>query len=305
MLKLDRLSIEEINKRSDYLSILDGIYSGDFSGEFFKYNFHGDERWLYRSEGYCTILCTEGDSIGYTSFYVDSDYTLGYMEFDKFCAGVDNDEIMVWNEESLIRESLRMVERSEFASKDGYTGVIVHHQRNDETKEDLIVSYQNQYRKDGHIYPCNLQRPFVVCFVKGNKVTRYLNFRTNRDYLSYDVITIKEYGLLEFLKNGSYALQGSHEINRYFKIKYQKSDGTCVILTPISVGYTEEEMQQMIKDKGFKVGVSQYVIDYFNGEYEEIEEYRELALALQQLDLEESKDKKLDKAGDSNGNNSL
>lgn len=287
MIKLEKLSVEEINKQPSYIDQIMSLYDNDLSGEFFKYVFNGQERWLYRVDGYCTILMNDGEYIYYTSFYVNNDdYSIPYMEFDEFSAGVDNDEVLLWKEGDHISESLRTVNRNELANNDGYTGLIVHHQRNSETGEDMLVSYQNQYREDGRIFSCNLRTPFVICFVNGNKVTKYLNFRTNRDYFSYDVITIKEYGLSEFLKNGSYALQGDYEIRRYFKVLFQKEDGTCILGVPIFHPYKEEEMQQMIKDRGFRLEIPQYVLDYYNGEYEESLEYKELALALKDFDLE-------------------
>ncbi len=298
MIKLEKLSLEEISEKVCYVEQLMELYENDLSGEFYKYTYNGEERWLYCLNGYCTILSNDGEYILYTSFYVDrGDYSLIYMEFDKFNAGVDNGEILLWREGDNISESLRTLDRSAMENNEGYSGLVIHHQKNVETGEDLLVSYQNQYREDGRIFSCNLQRPFVICFVDGKKITKYLNYRTNRDYLTYDMITIKEYGLSEFLKQGSYALQKEYEIRRYFKIRYQMSDGTCILGVPFSKCMTEEEMKKMIEDKGFRLEVPQYVIDYYNGEYEECNEYKELAEALKQFDLEHSEDKKLSKVG--------
>lgn len=307
MIKLEKLSLEEINTQPSYIDQIMSLFDNDISGNFYKYTYNGTERWLYELDGYCTILGNDGEYILYTSFYVNKDdYSIPYMEFDEFCAGVDDGEMLLWKNDDTISESLRTVNRSAQANNDGYSGLIVHHQRNTESGDEILVSYQNQYREDGHIFSCNLKNPFVVCFIDGktHKVTSYLNFKTNRDYMSYDVITIKEYGLSEFLANGSFALQRSHEINRYFKILHQKKDGTCIIGVLVNRAIKTEEMEQMIKDKGFRLEVPEYVINYYNGGYEECDEYKELALALREYELEHTGDKKLRKV-DKDGNSTL
>lgn len=299
MVKLEKLTLEEINKEPAYIDQILSLYDGDISGEFYKYNYKGQVRWLYKLDGYCTILCNDGEDVLYTSFFVNNaDYSLGYMEFDEFYVGADNDEELIWKEGDKISESLRTLNRSEQANNDGYTGLVVHHQRNSETGEEILITYQNQYREDGQIFACNLVRPFIVSFINGKKVTQYLNFKTNCDYFSYDAITIKEYGLSEFLRRGAYALQGDYEIRRYFKVQYQKQDGTCVLGVPIFRGYKEEEMFKMIEDKGFRLEVPGYVLDYYNGNYEECAEYRELAEAIKVYDLEHREEKKLAKTGE-------
>ncbi len=304
MVELKKLSRDEVNSKPFLIIQIFDLY-GDVPGEFYSYEYQGEDRWLYRDDLYCTILGIEGEYIVYTSFMMDEDYNLSYMEFDEFSvARSQNNEMLLWREDTQLAESLTMSQRCDSAINNDLDGLIIHHQINSKTQEEMLVSYRAMYRNDPVFYQSQFMRPFIICFINKGKVEKYMQYITSTDYLSYDLITIKEFGLAEFIQNGSYALQKDRSITRYFKIKAQKSDGSCILLYPFSKGYTPEEMDEMIESKGFTRKIDDNVLDYYNGKYLECAEYKELVEALQVYDSKQLDNKKLEKVvGDGNGNN--
>lgn len=304
MVKLEKLSREEVNNKPFLIDQIFDLYGG-VPGEFYSYEYNGEERWLYRDGLYCTILGIEGEYIVYTSFMVDEDYDVSYMEFDEFSVAKNqNGEKLLYKEGTSIAESITMQKRKDSASLNDLDGLITHHLVNTKSGEELLITYKALYRENPDYYQSLFYRPFIFSFIKKGKVEQYMQYTTSTDYLSYDVITIKEFGLVEFMQNGSYALQQERSITRYFKIKAQLSDGRCVLLYPLSRAYTEEDMDKKIEEKGFTRKIKDYVLDYYNGAYLERAEYKDLALAMEEYDKSHSDDKKLSKiVGEGNGNN--
>ncbi len=296
MVNLEKMNVEELNNNQFLTNQIMDLY-GEVSGDFFSYCYNGEERWLYRDDLYCTILGLDGEYVLYTSFMIDEEYNLFYMDFDDFIVSRSrNGEMLLWQEGSPIAESLAMQKRSKRASINDLDGLITHYQVNFATKEELIIAYKTLYKEKQEFFQSNFLKPLAFSFINDGKVEQYLEFTTNIDNLSYDLITIREYGLTQFLQNGSYALQKDKSITRYFKIRGQKSDGTCLLFYPFFKGYTLEEMDALITQKGFKRDVCDNMLDYYNGNYLECDEYKELALAIKNYVNSTGKEKNLVKS---------
>lgn len=304
MIELKKMSREEVNSKPFLINQIFDLYGG-VPGEFYSYQYVGEDRWLYRDDLYCTILGIEGEYIVYTSFMLDEDYDVCYMEFDEFSVAKNkNGEKLLYREEASIAESLTMQKRNDGASNNDLDGLITHHLINTNSGEELLITYKALYRENPDYYQSLFYRPFIFSFINKGKVEQYMQYTTSTDYLSYDIITIKEFGLAEFLQNGSYALQKDRNITRYFKIKAQLSDGRCVLLYPLSKAFKEEDMNKKLEEKGFSRRVNDCVLDYYNGAYLECAEYKDLAEALQSYDKAQLSDKKLvKKVGEDNENN--
>lgn len=302
MVTLKKLRREEVNQKPFLINQIFDLYGG-VPGEFYYYKYQENDRWLYRDGFYFTILGIEGEYIVYTSFMMNEDYELSYMEFDNFSAALNNNgEILLWKEGSPIAQSLILQKRNR--SENDFDGLLIHHQVNCNTNEELLISYKTCYRENTSFYPGEIRSPFLICFKKENKVEQYLQFITSLDYWSYDLLTIKEFGLNAFLQKGSYSLQKERSITRYFKIKGKKVDGTCILLYPFSKGYTLEEMDEMLEKKGFTRKVEEYLLNYYNGKYFEYAEYQELVKSLKKYDKHLNYELKLKKVlGSSNAKN--
>ncbi|MDE5888500.1 MAG: hypothetical protein K2H20_00600 [Bacilli bacterium] len=304
MVELKKMNREEVNSKPFLINQIYDLY-GDIPGEFYSYQYEGEERWLYRDNLYCTILCLEGKYLAYTSFMINEDYEPCYMEFGDMSAALNSSgEMFLWKEDSSVAGNLKMQKRNEASSVNDLDGIVINHQLNTETGEDVLISYKTMYREEPQFYQSMFMRPFIITFFKNGKAEQYLQYTTSSGYTSYDIITIKEFGLMEFLQNGSYALQKDSSITRYFKIKGQKEDGTCILLYPFSRAYTIEEMDKMLEEKGFSRNIDEDIIDYYNGNYEEIAEYKVLIEAIKNYDKSHLDEKALlKKVSDGNENN--
>lgn len=293
MLKLTKMNLDEINSKPFLINHILDLYN-EVNGDYFKYELDGEERYLYRIENYYTIMALDGEYLLYTNFCLDDEYNPNYIELDGFYASYMDGQLWTWDDNSGNLENISVVRRAEEANNDGYSGLIVYSQVNLETNEKMFISYKNQYREDKKIYSCNLSTPFVICFLdKKDKKEQYMLLQTDYQRYSYDLLTIKEYGLSAFLENGAYSLQKERSIERYFKVKGQLPNGTCLLMVPFSKQFTKDEIFNKVEEKGFKKDVSEYLFDFYNGNYEECSEILELANAIKQYDLENVNELKL------------
>lgn len=283
MINIRKMSIDEIKQKPFLISQIYDLYS-TVDDAFFEYSYNGEDRWLYSCGQTLTIIALEGEYIAYSTFKVDDDYNLVYMEYDGFDVYRHTDgSLVVSDEGSNVSEALSMLKRGNV--EDGeLNGIIMHHQINKKSGEDMVVAYLTPYRESKIFYPFNFKKPFFVCFIKGNKKKKYLIYETDSDYFSYDIITIKEFGLREVLMNGSYTLQRGDSIIRYFKVKHENSVGSSILLMPFSHPYKLEEIDNLIKEKGFTREVGENTLGYFNGEYPERDEVFELIDAIKRYD---------------------
>lgn len=295
MITLRKMTTDEINEKPFLINQINDIYHR-VDNSFFEYTYEGETRWLYSCGQHCTILAIDGEYIAYASFMLDDEYNLIFMEFDDFDVYRHIDgRLMVSGEKSNTADALSMMKR-ETLSPDDLNGIIMHQQINKSTGEEMVVAYLCAYRDSKIYFPFNFKKPFFIAFLKGNKKTKYLLYETTTEYYSYDIITIKEFGLIEFLKNGSYTLQKDDTIQRYFKTKHENRYGDCILLYPFSHPFKIGEMDEIIESKGFTRNVNSNVIGYFNGSFKEKDEFYALvdAIKIYDANIDDQKKRMLD-----------
>lgn len=279
MIKLRKMTVEEVNNKPFLINQIDDLYHY-VEDSFFEYVYKGEVRWLYTTDSTCTILAIDGIYIAYATFVLDEDYSISYMEFDDFDVYKHKDgSLVLLNEDSKVSESLDLFNRGEIEEGE-QNGIILYRQINNATNEEMIIGYLCNYREPARYFPFNFSKPFFIAFAKGNKYKKFLLYETDLDYFSYDIITIKEFGILEVLKNGAFSLQKDESIQRYFSVKYEDKKGNCCLLMPLSHPYKIEEIDKIIEEKGFTRKVSQNVLDYYNEVFPEKEEFFSLANAI-------------------------
>lgn len=294
MVELRKMSLDEVKK---YPAIVDQVISmyGEITDDFYEYEFNDMKKILYRADSYFSILCMEGEYVLCSSFCLDEDYNLAYMEFGEFCASKSEDVDVIWEVGSGIVQKLYNNKRTEGTINGPFDGLVSYSQINEAANEGLVITYEVCYRENKKLHSGIMREPFLYSYVRGNKITNYTSLKADKDLLAYDIITIKEYGLRRYLDEGAYSLQKENMINRYFRVWFRFSDGTPITLYPLSRPYTNIEMRTMLQERGFKVDIPEYLLDYYNGEYEEQGEYAELAVAVQNYDKNVEDEMKLQK----------
>ncbi len=283
MIELRKMASEEINNKPFLINHIYDLYS-HVEDSFFEYTYNGETRWVYSYGKNCMIIAIDGEYIAYATFMIDDDYNLTFMEFDNFSVYRHNDgSLVLLNDGSNVSEALEMHKRGDLKENE-LNGIIIHRQINNKTHEEMAVAYLCVYRDSKYFFPFNFKKPFFVAFMKGKKKQKYLLYETGTDYYSYDIITLKEFGLMDFLKEGSFTLQKEDPIRRYFKVKCENKVGKCTLLYPFSHPYKIDEIDALIHNKGFTRKVSENTLGYYNGMYPERDEFYALVEAIKVYD---------------------
>lgn len=283
MIELRKIKKDLLSDNSALVEQIQIIY-GDFSGELFSYKYEGEDRWLYRDEKNCTILGLEDDFVVYTSFAIDEDYNIIYSEFDDFSVIRNaNNENLICREDLPLADSLVMAKIPPSLDR-VYNGMIFHHQVSSKKEEEIVISYKTMYSEKPEYFHSQFTKPYIYSFFTKRKVEKYMLFEAELGTDGYNLITINEFGLGNVLKKGAYNLQKEEKLIRYYKIRWQFSSGRVLLLQPFCVGYTMQEMDKMLEEKGFTRKIEDYMLDYYNGVYLEYFEYNDLAVALKEYD---------------------
>lgn len=277
---LKACSLDEIKDSENYVDIIKENF-GNLGGDFYKYNYLEKERIFYCDGLYCIIFNHDGEYLNYGILVMDENYNLDYASLDEFNFSLKDGHLMTWD--SSVYETIDFYKKEDSVGDD-YDSSIIYIQINSLTGEELVMAYEwNDRGAYNRLYTSSLKEPYSLAFLQNKKLQKYVLVKAEQGLLAYDVMTIKDYGMTEFLKNGSYSLNKEKEIGRYYKVKGSLKNGKPIILYPFSKQYDALEMKTMIKDKGFKEEVPEYLIDFYNGNYEECEEYKEVINAIKDL----------------------
>lgn len=277
---LNACSLDEIKDSENYVDIIKENF-GNLGGSFYKYNYLEKERVLYCDGLYCIIFNHDGEYLNYGILVMDENYNLDYASLDEFNFSLKDGHLMTWD--SSVYETIDFYKKEDSVGDD-YDSSIIYIQINSLTGEELVMAYEwNDRGAYNRLYTYSLQEPYSIAFLQNKKLQKYVLVKAEQGLLAYDVMTIKDYGMTEFLKNGTYSLNREKEISRYYKVKGTLKNGKPIILYPFSKQYDALEMKTMIKDKGFKEEIPEYLIDFYNGNYEECEEYKEVISAIKGL----------------------
>lgn len=284
MISIRKMSVEEIKAKPYLLNFIYELF-GDVSDSFFEYEYEGETRWFYSSGYAITLLTFDGEYIGHQMVTLDEDYNILYAEYDGFDVWKHKSgNLVVQKENGFVAERFEKKKLDDNARDDNRNGIILYYQYNANTLENMILAYNCVYRGDEAIFPFEIKIPFFVTFFKGKSVKKYVLYETDTDYMSYNIITLREFGLKRFLKEGAYTLQKEDPIKRYFKVWHESNEGNLVLLYPISHIYKLDDIYKLIESKGFMTGPSDEAMSYFNGEFSERKEIEEVVEAIKSYD---------------------
>lgn len=173
---------------------------------------------------------------------------------------------------------INVIKRDE-PDTDGYNGVILFNQADSVTGEELLITYQINVSDDSRnkIYGVNLLRPnsyvFTMPGLFKKKTRRYMRYNIDSNDLFYDGVALQDFGLVEFIKNGSYSLIKENSVVRYLNSPFIMRDGRTRTDFPFSKALKEEEIKYLVLSKGFLAEVPEIVYKFYNDrtcpEYEE------------------------------------
>lgn len=295
MVKLLGFTREDAIKFKRVFEIVDEKFINN-TGKYYKYQVNDKEKIVYEVDGIYTVFSRENGKWFFEMFMVDQNYDIMQLASENyeisyeygFPVFIENDTANVY--------SLRFVPRSNGPDIDGYTGIIVYVQYTPENDKRSIIGFQANYNEGikNIILPYKLKDILYIEFESHyslrkhginlpNSYKNYILGKTECDTFSYNYLTIKEYGLFEFLKNGSYSLQREDCLRRYCKVIRELDNGDSLTFFPFARTFKKEDMVKKLNRIGHSIEVPEFFMDVFNGNYQPYDEYSQLAKEIQKL----------------------
>lgn len=297
------IDIQEISELDipRYAPIFGCIYDlfQDYVGVYFKLVIDGEEKILQRRDDLFVIYTMSDDrQVGYEMFTVDEEYKVNSAGFDNFELHTVDGTRVIQDRNCNNLESLIFSKRSDGADNDGYDGIIGYVQYNQEKDVRLMIMYQQMFNRQDKIYSFHVKNPFQILIEervaaknRGSilpiKTTHYV--RGEYDYRDnptlYNIATIKDYGLSEFIEKGSFALQKSDSLVRYYKVLFTTQDKQAVTGFPFCRQYRFEDFQDFFDKYGFKSEIPEHLISIYNGENSELNYYQDIANFMKEIEM--------------------
>ncbi len=187
-----------------------------------------------------------------------------------------------------------------YPDTDEYDGFVyyVQYNRNNDTMCD--IRFQQMYREvDGKvpIYGFHTKKIDVLSIdekyskygndkfgLLGPNSKYYSRYEFDRSELGYTLTSIKDYGLIETISKGAYALQKQDRVIKYVKSFYVRKDGSYVDLWPFASSKSPEQLDELIKSFGFYPRIPDVLLQAYNGDLGVCNEVRDLAKQIKDLE---------------------
>ena len=300
MLTFRTMDEDDVSKFKDMVPLCLNL-NIDFNGVFSMYKYQDQDRCLYYDEGYGIIFSLVNGKLVHRAFSLGANFEIQGAQFDGWYYEYDNDIDTIVDTNTGIRSSLiHYQRRNGEVDRDKINGVVAFVQYNPRKDKRVTISYQ-QYKGDdtkkGYVYESTFNKdPFAITF-EGHVLLkekfhlpriykRYIRVDGRYGESMYDILTIHDYGLISFLKEGSYSLQKSNSISRYYRIIKDNFRGYTITTYPFGIQHSVEDMKTRLSKDGFSIEPSEKLIDIFNcSPGPEYDEFIEIAQSLKELSL--------------------
>lgn len=245
---------------------------------------------------------------GYTCFTLNQNEEIGALKKDGLEVYFGDSVYFV--DSNKIEHYIDLVPSAEMDDQ-GYDGYVTYKQYNPNNDTLCEIRYQHMYREmDGKpiIYGYHTKkmdcvyideefstksRPSIGFLPKRAKYYSKVEF--DDDMVGSKWVAIKEYGLMNFLLNGTYQLQIEKTAIRYVKTKYLGLDGNSHDFWPFGEQIKEEDMAAFVQSYGFQTEVPLQMIEIYNGRDSSVNELQQIAsqmkMAIQEAKESPSTDK--------------
>lgn len=288
MIKIKELRELEIPKYGPVFQCVFDLF-GDYTGVFFKIEVDGVDKLLQRLDNLCVIYTLEDSNVvSYEMFAVDENYKVVSAGFDDYEMHIVDGTLTTQKRNNSVIQSLNFSKRNDDRDNDGFDGVIAFVQFNCEKNIRVTMSYQQMYNSSENIYYYYERKPLQVIIEKmiknkrdGSYIAvdreRFIRVDMSRDDLFYDLVTLKEFGLVEFMSKGSYSLQKDDHITRYMKFYFTTRDNQAIPLFPFSKHLAWEEVKKFLEDNSFDCKIPEHLANTYNGNNDILNYYQSIA----------------------------
>lgn len=281
-MELRELSLDDL-KQNSYLLAYAYETNADLFPCFFEYEYEGITKYLYCFDNWFTILKKiDNKKIDYCGFSLNADFELMHTGYENFYVAhnLNGFDTIVDHSNNMYYVIRCGKEENSNNLQDGY---ITFTQTKIDKAESLAMIYSTFYIENKKIFKEYMKKPHYYYLKKRfHKPEIYL--RKDVDYsetpIFFNMLCIREYGLSNVLKNGSISLQKRNNVTRYFKLPFKNEFLNGIFASFSSDFYDEESFEEMIKGNGFFTDIPDYVIDFYNSNNKQFEEYKILADAI-------------------------
>ncbi len=232
-------------------------------GDFYHIEYSGKIMYLHRKDEVFTLFSYEGEYLNCEQFTIDEDYRVNSISLSEHIVYLDKNGYNFLDENGNYL-SLHFKEIEESEEDDLYNGFVSFSQYNNHTKETIVITYPYFFRKDcpKKLLSLESMEPMELLFKKfGILNKKYFCYEGECGTLFYALVAIKDYGLKEFLKNGSYSLEKSSYVKRFIRF-FGNDEGFNFF--PFCHAYREGDMYIMLKNKGFLTDIPKELLSFHN-----------------------------------------
>lgn len=277
-----------------------GELFGDYVGVYFKLIIDNEEYILQRRDDLFVLYQVhESNEVSYEMFTIDEEYNITSAGFDDFEMHTVSGDRVIQKRNSNNIESLVFIKRKDGEDVDGYDGTVGYVQYNQEHDVRLMLIFQQMYNYQEKVYGYHVGKsPFQILIEKGVgakqrgsiipvRTERYMrgDFDERDHPYLYNIAVIKDYGLVEFMEKGAYALQKDNQIIRYYKMIHQTKDGYAVTSFPFGRQYKYEDFYELFAKYGFNSKVPEYLIEIHNDDNRDLNRYEAVASFMKEIEM--------------------
>lgn len=287
MYKLKELTEQDVVNHQLAIRCAYQVYE-DVVGVFYLVEKDGKEYILHNCDNvFMLIEEYDDETVSYTMFGVDNNFELCDLGYKDFELHIMDDEYVFQDRKTGISSSIILRTRDNGEDIDGYNGFVRYTQFNPERKTRATITFQHMFYGEGKISRYHIVKPFQFIFydVKQKRNGEFkINFKDqfigrtfnyHKEKMLYDIATIKDYGLSEFLEKGSYSLQKrERDVTRYYKILWVNDNQYAKTGFPFTRQYTLEDMKAKLDECGFSYEIPQIYIDIYNGNDSEMNDIK-------------------------------
>lgn len=278
MMSIKEMQDSDVERLKSGIEYIFEIYE-DFVGVFYILEKDGRDILLHQVDNVFTVVdIINEEELETFSFYIDDNYDLAGVEYDQFEYHIKDGEHLFIEKETHNSASISLISRPNGEDVDGYNGLVRYTQYNNKTKDRLTMSFQHMMNYRNQIYRFHTNNPFQVIMYRKFVPDKKGNFKYKSrqsyisakydirdDEISYNLATIVDYGLKEFLEKGAYALQKNERtILKYYKILFTTPSEYAVTGFPFCNQYDATQMKEFIESNGFNYEIPAVYLDIYN-----------------------------------------
>lgn len=243
------------------------------------YEYNNKEKVLQINGDICRIWEYLSDNdISYSEFMIDDNFDLSRVALDDAILLEEEGETYFQSRKTNCLEDFNFVAKEE-KDLQGYDGIAVYSQYNEYTDIRVDLMYQHMQKPDNRVYPMHLKNPIEIAITKkaSKKVNKdvigemyaRLDFDATKNYRSFKIATINDFGLLKTFNKDLVALQKTNKISRYYKVVAMNKNNELQVAYPFGPQYKLEEILNYIEKLGFNKEVPSYLVEMHNQENKE------------------------------------